>query len=519
MTRDNVSLYTVVWAMRTWEKISPRPVVYIRSPYPRFEQDVALPWLEQGYSVVQQDMRGMEYSNGTFSFFRHAGDDSYDTMEWISQQKWSNGVVFSMGISADGINAYCQSLAKPKWLKSQLLIWASGIGYGIPYDFHGGVMKEALVDGWLTSIFRPLMITEVKDHEVNSTWYPSLVNKFSNVDFPAVHWGGWFDIFQNGQIDTFLGFQYESKRPGDQYLVMTPHGHCIFSIDVEPFPKSETLLAVYIASKLFKENSGTSMNPNLVLKDYKYDKVNFYVMAPRSSNPDNVGNYYTSLPKFPTPSYTQYFLGSSNTISKLPGSNHTYSYYYDPFLPVMNWGGNNLFGTCGPRDQRLVEDRPDVLVFHTEPLKENLAITGVVIAHLTVSTNREDTDFTVKIMDEHPNKFAELITEGITRLKFRESVNAPKKAVPYKEYQIEVNMKYTSWIFPKGHKIRVSVTSSNYPRYQANINEFKPIKDWSILDGKIASNKIHAGGKLSSITLPVVDINGLPKNPDIGFNI
>jgi X-Pro dipeptidyl-peptidase (S15 family) len=104
VTRDGVKLYTQLWLMEPWESNpKPRATVLLRSPYPRIEQDVALPWLEQGYAVILQDMRGMEYSGGQFSFFRHGGNDSYDTMEWIQRQHFSNGVVFGYGISADGM--------------------------------------------------------------------------------------------------------------------------------------------------------------------------------------------------------------------------------------------------------------------------------------------------------------------------------------------------------------------------------------------------------------------------------
>jgi len=141
---------------------------------------------------------------------------------------------------------------------------------------------------------------------------------------------------------------------------------------------------------------------------------------------------------------------------------------------------------------------------------------------LFVSSDREDTDFTVKLMDEYPNGVeADLILDSIVRLKFRNgSDHTPQKAESGVIYRVEVDLRTTSWVFPIGHKIRVSVSSSNFPRYQANINKFKPIIEWGIFDGINARNRIYHNNKYQSyVSLPIVNIKDLPKNPDIGTRI
>jgi len=114
-----------------------------------------------------------------------------------------------------------------------------------------------------------------------------------------------------------------------------------------------------------------------------------------------------------------------------------------------------------------------------------------------------------------------LILDSIVTLKFRNGTNIPpQKAQPGVIYRVEVDLWSTSWIFPRGHKIRVSVASSNYPRFQAHINKFKPIANWGVFEGIIANNRIyHNVNNQSYIILPIVNIKDLPKNPDIGTRI
>jgi putative CocE/NonD family hydrolase len=156
---------------------------------------------------------------------------------------------------------------------------------------------------------------------------------------------------------------------------------------------------------------------------------------------------------------------------------------YAPELPVATWGGNNLFLACGPRDQSVVDDRTDVLVFTSDPLQKPLAITGNmspacrhfdaqigrVTANLWVSSSAQDTDFVVKLMDVYPASGSSmLIVDGIIRMKWRNSTTTPTPITPNTIYSVQIDLWSTSWIFPTGHKISIAVTSSNYPRQLFN---------------------------------------------------
>lgn len=135
--------------------------------------------------------RGMEYSSGVFDFWRKGGDDGYDTMQWIANQPWSNGVVFSFGVSADGVNAITELLDQPPWLRAQFIIWATGSGY--PSTFQGGAFREELVEGWLNLILRSWYIDIVKQHEILDDWWINITmtGKCNLIKVPSIHFAGW----------------------------------------------------------------------------------------------------------------------------------------------------------------------------------------------------------------------------------------------------------------------------------------------------------------------------------------
>jgi len=287
---------------------------------------------------------------------------------------------------------------------------------------------------------------------------------------------------------------------------------------VTPFPNSYTTLPFGLAAEMFSAHDNPS-TASRAIRD-QINSVNFYVMAPRSQNPNNVGNYWTSLPDFPPVKSTQYFLQPSGGLSSVAPSTSSSSdtFTYNPYLPVPTWGGNNLFLSCGPRDQENLNLRPDVLVFTSSPLSAPLAITGRISATLYVSSDRADTDFTVKLLDTYPEGGSSmLVVDGIIRMKWRDSIVTPSAVTPGTVYKVQVDLWSSSWIFPQGHRISVTVSSSNYPRFQANINRFLPISQWTEFTvAYIAENTVYHDNRYPSyITLPVVKMSDIPPNPNI----
>jgi len=177
-------------------------------------------------------------------------------------------------------------------------------------------------------------------------------------------------------------------------------------------------------------------------------------------------------------------------------------YRYDPKNPVPTVGGQNLNLPKGPMDQRKVESRDDVLLFTSEALSEPVEVTGRVRAKLYVSSDCRDTDFTVKLTDVYPDGRSMLLTDGILRTRFRESIERESLLTPGEVYELTVDLWCTSIIFNRGHKVRVAVSSSNYPRFDPNPNTGRPLR----ADNKtqIATNTLHLSKRYPSrIVMPV----------------
>eukprot|EP01059_Diplonema_ambulator_P023567 TRINITY_DN3907_c0_g1_i1.p1 TRINITY_DN3907_c0_g1~~TRINITY_DN3907_c0_g1_i1.p1 ORF type:complete len:309 (+),score=119.19 TRINITY_DN3907_c0_g1_i1:343-1269(+) len=248
------------------------------------------------------------------------------------------------------------------------------------------------------------------------------------------------------------------------------------------------------------------------------NKVTFRVMGAGDKDgkfidPLAPGNYWTTLPEFPEPEYTRaYFTADGRLVPFAEGVQTPMTYTYDPTNPVPTIGGNNLELKCGALDQRPAENRTDVLVFTSDELLVPLAITGNITATLFVKSNRVDTDFTVKLTDVYPDGRSLLINDGILRMRWRQGEfggTQPEMMTPGQVYKIEVSLWQTSYMFAPGHKYRVSVSSSNAPRFEPNPNNGLPLSQ----NGTIytAENTVLVGGDQASyFNLPVVQQYQIP---------
>jgi len=176
---------------------------------------------------------------------------------------------------------------------------------------------------------------------------------------------------------------------------------------------------------------------------------------------------------------------------------------YDPKDPVPSVGGNNLMMDRGPMDQRKVSTRADVLKFETEPLKQPIEIAGHVMAELAVSTDAEDTDFMVKLVDVYPNGYEALVLDEAFRLRYWKSLLTPMRVEKNKAYPITIDLWSTALVFNTGHKIAVHVSSSNSPRFEAHSNTWEPVKSYD--QAVKATNTVFIDGR-SRLVLPVTKI-------------
>ena len=504
--RDGIKLATDVYLPR---QKSPHGVILIRTPYNKDNlQRLGTMWALMGWPTVIQDMRGRFASEGIDRAFRKAHTDGPDTLAWIASQPWCNGKIATYGASALGICQFFMAGENPLNLACQFIMVANPNlhHYAI---FQGGEFRKALMEGWLERQNSTFILPEWFAHENYTLDYwtnVSLDGKWENINVPAIHLGGWYDIFAQGTIDGFMGYQYYGgeEAKGKSKLVMGPWTHA-------------TVNQLKQGQLEYPENSKDNFSLNMfmdMLDEYtmggkndfdKWPSAIYYVMG--DVNDENApGNHWLiadSWPPLPYNSTSFYFHDDGSLTTVLPSSSTSLKYTYNPERPVPTIGGQNLYLTKGPYDQRITEERKDVLVFTSPTLEEPVWITGRVKARLYVSSDCPDTDFTVKLCDVYPDGRSMLITDGILRMRNRNGFDHWEFMEAGKIYEIEVDLWSTSYIWNVGHKIRVSISSSNAPRFRANPNTKAAIGGDS--EPKIAHNTVYFGyDHPSSIFLPVI---------------
>eukprot|EP00002_Diphylleia_rotans_P029642 TRINITY_DN604_c0_g1_i1.p1 TRINITY_DN604_c0_g1~~TRINITY_DN604_c0_g1_i1.p1 ORF type:complete len:622 (-),score=123.44 TRINITY_DN604_c0_g1_i1:231-2096(-) len=510
--RDGTNLWTRVYVPAD---ISVKySTTMARSPYGPTTSLLAFLFVLDGHAGVSQDIRGTGKSTGYFDVWRQDGKDGYDTMSWITSQSWSNGQVFSLGASADGCSAWTQWLESPTWLKGQWLIWYASNSY--PTVYPGGAYRANLIDKWMAGVC-PECIADIKANEAQTSYWDPITaaGKYHMVTGSTVHWGGWYDIFAEPTIEGFNGAQESGAADvrNNNFLVMDVGGHCFSTYH----RGGRSSLPIRLPFNLFhftRDNLTYADTARTIKSKLGIEAINLFVMGPDVLL--STGNYWTSIPTWPRVTELNYYLQSGNllsTSSPVSGSSATFS--YDPANPVPTIGGNELFGGCGPMDQKSIESRSDVLIFTSDVLRSNVPITGLVKAILYVSSDAIDTDFTVKLTDVHPDGRSLLLIDNVIRMRWRESNTEPVNMSPGRVYQVEVKVGYLSYIFNRGHQIRVAISSSNYPRFSANPNNGYPIKDDS---GPVivARNTVYFDrSNPSRLVLPGVNIADIPQNANL----
>jgi predicted acyl esterase len=514
--RDGISLATDVYVPSRIE-IGQRGTVLIRTPYNKdgVSAFAALFSSIYGYITVIQDMRGRFASEGIDMVFQNASVDSYDTIEWILQQSWSNGKVVTYGMSALGINQFFINFANPNGLVGQAIqISSPDLYYDVMYP--GGAFREALVVNWLEGIGSTFWLPTIYYNEnLNHLWdNVTMKGKYNTVTRPGIFQAGWFDVFSQGTIDGYIGYQSESDPSvqGKSFLVIGPWGHGTYTSTSHgelTYPENAiddyyTPLLIDFLEYYLKDEQNSL---------YNTPEVRYYCMGPIVENA--TGNFWRNSNVWPiSVDYTNYYLHEGGLLSTEESvlAESVQSYFYDPDDPVPTIGGCNLALPYGPHDQTSVETREDVLIFDSAVLTENLEITGSINAHLWVSSNCSDTDFTVKLTDVYPDGRSMLIQDGIVRAKYRDNRTHPELLVSGEKVEVDINLWSTSYMFNPGHKIRLAISSSNYPRFSANPNNGDLI--FTNNDTYIANNTIYLDSNHQSyVTLPINPNGTYPEPP------
>lgn len=495
--RDGIKLATNVFLP---EGSGPSPVVITRTPYgkgkaaERVQQESQ--YTSRGYVRIVQDCRGKFGSEGSYRAFIDDMDDGYDTVEWAAAQSWSNGKIGMVGGSAMGITANHAAMSGAPHLVCNVVT----VGHGSSYHYSGypgGVFLKNLNEEWLRRQGVPPANVPRPIHRVYDDSFRTrdIHEYFSKMKTPTLNIGGWYDIFSQGNIDCFVGLEREGAEPakGNQMLVMGAFGHGKLAGDLK-YPADSGRLDPDLSFRWLDHwlkgvDNGVEREP----------AVRYYVMGD-TFDPAAPGNEWRTAESWPPKgTVTSFYLHAGGKLSTAPpaasqsASDTADTFVYDPQNPVPTVGGNNLMLPLGPMDQREVSSRSDVLKYETEPLKEAVEIVGGVFAELAVSTDAEDTDFMVKLVDVYPNGYEALVLDQAFRLRFREGFNRMVRAEKNKVYPIKVNLWSTALVFNRGHKIAVHVTSSNSPRFEPHSNTWEPVASYS--QAVKASNTVHHTSK------------------------
>jgi predicted acyl esterase len=487
--RDGIELATDVYIPDNFT--DPHGSILIRTPYNKNNieqylegQDYYLEqWVDEyGWPFVVQDERGLYASQGEPVIFP-GGEyyDGYDTVEWIASQSFSNGKIATWGRSAFGENQYVLAGSNPLNLACQYVGVATSNSHK-DNCYPGGQLRKYLLENWLDpDDFEFICANENYTQEVWGN--VSLEDKWQNISVPAIHIGGWYDMTAQGTIDAFVGYNYKGGQGalGKSKLVMGPWTHTQFG-----YNKSKTGDLTFPLNQhdIFSRYMFHDMIKQYIMDDTdepfdKWPTVSYYVMSDvdDTTAPGNEWRYADGWP-IPGNEIKLYFHEGEVLSQEIPGTNSPLNFSYDPTDPVPTLGGQNLLLFQGPKDQRSIENREDVLLFTTEALTEPFESTGPVKARLYVSSDCVDTDFTVKLTDVYPDGRSMLIADGILRMRNRNGSDYWEFIIPDEIYDVEVDLWSTSYIWNTGHKIRVAISSSNYPRFLANPNTDQGILDF-----------------------------------------
>ncbi len=511
------------------------PVVLVRTPYDKnLWADLAYVtfFATQGFHVVVQDLRGTFDSETDEKFmpFAKSGPDGVDTIDWILEQEWCNGKIGSAGASALGINQYLYAGMKEAYKDDGTGLQCQSIWVATPDLYLDGLMEGALhhdlVNSWLKTTYPNtweyqlgLIYDLVNSKDLNSPHYRyttlnAAPNEWSNVNVAAIHTGGWYDILLRGTIRGYTGYDDKGgdKARGRQAMIIGPWTHgAIYGFFQGELVYPETSVGISLIfdweAKIFDE---ALLGKECDLWDE--NRVAYYLMGD-VDDPDVDANYWKFTDDWPLDyDWNEWYFGKdedgNNVVvdhAKDLDGTHDISYLYDPNDPCLTVGGNNLgsmnsYGP-GPFDQRVIESRDDVIVFTSDVLAEPYTVEGDLKVKLYFKSNCTDTDFMVRLSDVYPDGRSMLIIDGARMARLRKDMYSENFLTPGALYAMEIDLIATAYQFNKGHRIRVSITSSNYPRFAINPNTGAPL-NVTFTESNIAENTILTGPGLSCIYFP-----------------
>jgi putative CocE/NonD family hydrolase len=482
-----------------------------------------------GYAFVFQSTRGRYDSDGDWYPYFQEIPDGDDTLTWIADQPWSNGKVGMFGssylasaqwLAALNLNPalvaiapamspgnYYRDVAYPGGAFSLLSRARWGIGLvgsrtnmGFPVDWVGGIDHLPLETLAQSVGFEVRHFQDWLDHpSYDAYWKPlNLEGRAPEMAVPALNIGGWYDVFLRSTIGSYKTMTEEaateSARNGQRMIIGPwPHGWNRSSqtgdldfgddslINVEPI-----LLEWF--DYWMKDGPAPTSAP-----------IRLFVMG------ENVWRDENEWPLTRAQNQPLYLHADGSLSEMAPASGtDTLKYRYDPADPVPTLGGNIMEPTLrGPYDQAPLDERKDVLRFVTEPFTEPTEITGPISAELYAASSAPDTDFMAKLIVVKPSGMAFNLVDGVIRARYRSGFESPELIEPGQVYRYQIDMWATSYVLSPGDRLRLDVTSSNFPRLARNLNTGAPFAKTTEME--VARQELHLSERYPShILLPFI---------------
>jgi putative CocE/NonD family hydrolase len=477
-----------------------------------------------GYALVIQDVRGIPPSQGEFDPFVTEANDGYDSIEWVAAQDWCDGSVVMSGRSYVGATQWLAATEQPPALKAIAPV-VTGSNYFHGWVYQGGAFQLGFNLFWVNLMSRrrrrdssftvqvahlpitePPLIDEGEagtfyrqwlSHSTDDEYWQALsINqKYDRIGVPALNVGGWYDVFLGGTLENFLG--------AGARLIVGPwvHGNAWGTWPTEKSSfegKDEIDLDAEQLAFFDAVLRGGPAGP----------PVRIFVMGA------NVWRDEEAWPLARAADTPWYLRAGGVLAPAAPEEEAPDAYTYDPADPAPTLGGptslpDRFLGTnSGPLDQGEVEKRDDVLVYTSEPLDADYEVTGPLTAVIWAATSARDTDFVVKLTDVSPDSGSRILAEGVIRARFRDGYDRERLIEAGEVLDYRVDLVATSNTFLAGHRIRVIVTSSSFPRFDRNPNTGRPLGEDGPEDLVTAQQTIfHDSARPSHIVLPVVPAN------------
>ena len=562
--RDGTTLYADVYRP---DGPGPFPTILQRTPYDKTAALASqmldpMKAAKAGFALIIQDTRGRFTSGGEFNCFIDDINDGYDTVEWAAAQSWSSGRVGMIGASYVGATQWLCAITRPPHLVA-IAPNVTASNYHNGWTYQGGAFELGFNASWtllqltlanfkthsgirsipqarqaelvksvdgMTDAFLHLPLKDMPqlsgglaDYYFDWLAHPSfddywkklcIEDQHSNVTTPALNIGGWYDIFLGGTIRNYLGMRQnaatEEARNG-QKLIIGPWQHSsrgtsmagshYFGVAADSMALGLDEIHLRWFNQWLKgEDTGMLDEP----------PVRIFVMGDDVWRDENEW----PLARAQTTNYYLHSGGNANTLHgdgvlspEAPSDESPDVFLYNPANPVPTRGGqlccNPYFASSGAFDQNEIEARSDVLVYSTPVLERDVEVTGPITVTLWAATSATDTDFTAKLVDVCEDGCARNLTDGIIRARYRESMSEPSLVEPGRAYCYTIDLWATSNVFKAGHKIRLEVSSSNFPRFDRNTNTGGVIAADTELKPAVQTI-LHDAAHPSHVSLPIV---------------